>query len=159
MTSPRLERTPSWKATDMMHGMPYSRDRIPRWLSGAPCSVMTPLTPEVRAGVRNVVVPPRATTIDSVTRPPATKSSTACGESSHTTGPSVGSSLWYTDWPVPTSLNSSITLTALLPDALGFDCPCAAARPSRDPEQSVELRDRRGDVAVQDGVHAERTRR
>ena len=83
--------------------MPYSRDKIPRWLSGAPCSVMTPLTPAVSAGVRKVVVPPRASTIFSETSPAATNSSTADGESSQTTGPSTGASCSHTVSPLPTS--------------------------------------------------------
>ena len=61
--SPRLVRTPFSNATDMRHGMPYSRETMPRWLSGAPCSVMTPRMPAVSAGVRNVVVPPRTMTM------------------------------------------------------------------------------------------------
>jgi hypothetical protein len=70
--------------------MPYSREMIPKWLSGAPCSVMTPLMPAASAGVKNVVVPPRDTTIESATRSLATNFRTATGESSQTTGPSTG---------------------------------------------------------------------
>jgi hypothetical protein len=104
ITSPRSERTPLEKLTPITHGIPYSRERIPRWLSGWPCRVTTPFTPEVSAGVRNVVVPPRASTIVSATSPLVTKSMTACGVSRKTTGPSTVASSSNTLMPRPTSV-------------------------------------------------------
>ena len=87
-----MVRTPFSNETDITQGMPYSRHRIPRWLSGAPWSVTTPRMPALSAIVRNVVVPPRAITITSETSSPDVANAiTSSGVSSHLTTPSTSS--------------------------------------------------------------------
>ena len=90
IVSLRSVSMPSVKFTDMTQGMPNSRDRMPRWLSGAPCRVISPAMPLASAGAMKVVVPPREIPIVLPISPLITSSITASGESSQRETPSAG---------------------------------------------------------------------
>ena len=62
------------------HGVWNSRERMPRWDSGAPDIVITPIAPMLSAGARNVVVPPLTSRMCSPSFPDWIRPMTSDGE-------------------------------------------------------------------------------